>query len=369
MNSSDLPAVVALAEQRMVAHQRRSLHIDWYGGEPLLNLPVLEAASMALQELCQRRGAVYGASIVSNGTAWPKDIETFIARHRIQQVQISFDGLRTNHNKRRHYRRGRAPDDGATSFDLAASVVDRLINHVRVDIRLNIDALNRDDLAAFIQFMSDRGWFDGRVPVVFQPARVSAFSERSAFVRHGQLDGGVFDAIRMEAREHIARCDAAGRIGVEESEVPDGYPYPRNSVCGALADDSFVIGAEGGLYRCGLQVSESHRAVGTLRRDPSPVEFNGGRKLLPMIAQPAVSSGGDQAWWAAFDPTRLPTCAHCSFLPVCWAGCPKVHLEGDAHAIAEQGAYWRRNLLRLVAQGAKERLAGDGLLSEADQFR
>lgn len=370
LRTGDIPAIVALAEERLIAHRRRSLHVDWYGGEPLLNLPVLEAASMALQDLCDRRSVAYGASIVSNGTAWPQDIDAFIARHRIQQVQISFDGLSANHNKRRHYRRGRAPDNDATSFDLAASVVDRLIDHVRVDIRLNIDPLNRDDLAGFIQFMSERGWFKGRVPVVFQPARVSAFSERSAFMRKTELDGAAFDEIRSQAREQIAGCDAQGRIEVEESEVPDGYPYPRNSVCGALAQDSVVIGAEGSLYRCGLQVSESHRAVGALSRSLSPA-IAGPFKLLPMAEQPRSSGAldADQEWWATFDPTRLPTCAHCSFLPVCWAGCPKVHLEGDAHAIAAQGAYWRRNLSRLVAEGVRERPDGDCTLSEAHQFR
>jgi uncharacterized protein len=368
LTSTDVSAIVALAEARLVAHQRRSLHIDWYGGEPLLNLPVFEAASTALQELCARRRVSYSASIVSNGTAWPDDIPAFVARHRIRQVQISFDGLPANHNKRRHYRRGRAPGSGATSFELAASVVDQLVDLVRVDIRLNIDAQNREDLPGFVRFMSDRGWFSGRVPAVFQPARVSAFSERSAFIRKSQLGGAEFDAMRRAAREQIAGCGAAGRIAVEESEAPDGYPYPRNSVCGALAEDSFVVGAEGGLYRCGLQVSEPHRAIGTLRSEATSNTESRRGKFLPMVAAPDAGSG-DHFWWSEFDPTRLPTCARCSFLPVCWAGCPKVHLEGDAYAIAEQGSYWRRNLCRLVAEGAKERLIGDGALNEADQFR
>src|SRR5207248_9209388 len=54
----------------------------------------------------------------------------------------------------------------------------------------------------------------------------------------------------------------------------------------------------------------------------------------------------DDLWWQQFDPTGLPTCSRCSFLPICWGGCPKKHLEQDEHAIAEQGAYWRKNLPR-----------------------
>jgi sulfatase maturation enzyme AslB (radical SAM superfamily) len=64
-----------------------------------------------------------------------------------------------------------------------------------------------------------------------------------------------------------------------------------------------------------------------------------------------------------------PNSRRCSFLPVCWAVCPKRHLDGDAHAVAEQGAYWRRNLARLVADGVQEELAGPTIFDQSVQFR
>ncbi len=356
LGERDVAAIVALAEERLRASARRTLHVDWYGGEPLLNLSALEAGSRALQELCARLGVTYGASIVSNGTAWPEDVGTFVARHALRQVQISFDGLAAHHDKRRRYRHGRAPEGEASSFARAVAVVDQLLDHVRVDVRLNLDQGNRGDLLPFIAFMRERGWFDRRFPVVFQPARISAFSDRSAFLRQRELPGEVFEAMRTTARAAID-----GSIALEESEVPDGFPYPRTSVCGALANDSTVIGADQGFYRCGLQVGERHRLVGRLGAAPA-------RALLPIL-DAGDGAGGDAAWWAAFDPTELPTCSRCSFLPVCWAGCPKRHLDGDRHAIAEQGAYWRRNLPRLVAEGTGEVLADDQPLDLPAQFR
>ena len=115
------------------------------------------------------------------------------------------------------------------------------------------------------------------------------------------------------------------------------------------------------MYRCGLQVGEPRRQVARLARQDV--------KLLPMLNATGDSVGADTGWWASFDPTQLPTCSRCSFLPVCWAGCPKRHLDGDAEAIAEQGAYWRRNLPRLVAEGTGERLERDLTLDSGSQFR
>jgi uncharacterized protein len=223
---------------------------------------------------------------------------------------------------------------------------------------LNLDSGNQGDLLPFISFMRDRGWFHRPFPAVFQPARLSAYSDRSAFLRVRELSGEAFETMRQTARTAVG-----GDIAVEESEVPDGFPYPRTSVCAALADDSVVIGAEGGLYRCGLQVGEAHRRVG----DITPLSS---RALPVLIASGGGEGGGDDAaWWAAFDPTSLPTCQRCSFLPICWAGCPKRHLDHDSHAIAEQGAYWRRNLGRLVAEGVGEEVVGATAFDEQAQFR
>ncbi len=345
----DVDAIVALAQDRLAKSGKRSLHVDWYGGEPLMNIEFLEAASIALQALCEREHVHYAASVVSNGTCWPEDVAAFIHRHKIRQVQISFDGLRDHHNRRRRYRRDYSPDDGESSFDRAVQLVDRLLDDVRVDIRLNIDRANQDDVLSFIRFARLRGWFSRRFPAVIQPARLASYSERSSFMRKSELTVDEYDAIRALVRNEVG-CETP----VEESEVPNGFPYPRTSVCAALANDSVVVGADGRMYRCGLQVSEPLRAIGNLHRE------------LRVLTPRGVS---DDLWWQQFDPTSLPTCSRCSFLPICWGGCPKKHLEQDEHALAEQGAYWRKNLPRLIAAGVGVEAPPGFAFSKADQFR
>jgi uncharacterized protein len=347
----DIAPIVELARQRLAVSGKRSLHVDWYGGEPLMNREFMEAGSIALQELCVSQGIRFTASIISNGTCWPEDVAEFVRRHQIRQVQISFDGLRDHHDRRRRYRKEYAPEVDASSFDRAVTLVDQLLEVVRVDIRLNIDRANQVDLVPFINFARARGWFTRPYPAVIQPARLAAYSERSAFMRHSQLSVDEFETLRTLVKDEVG-CDAK----VEDSEVPDGVLAPRNSVCAALAEDSVVVGANRSLYRCGLQVSEDHRAVGTLRI-PS-------RNLLRVIGNPS-----DEEWWRQFDPTTLPTCSRCSFLPICWGGCPKKHLEQDTGALAEQGAYWRRTMPQLIATTALAEATPEYVFTEDEQFR
>lgn len=344
--AKDIPAIVALAEERLVSADKHTLHVDWYGGEPLLNLPFLESASDALQALCTRRAVGYSASIISNGSEWPDDAGAFVARNKIRQIQISFDGLKDNHDRRRHYRKAfRKP--GASSFDKAVALVDALVCCARVDLRFNIDRGNANDIMPFIRMARERGWFAAPYPAVFQPARLSAYSGTSQFMREHQLSLEEFDTLRAAIRAEIG--DSAK---IEESEVPDGFPYPKSWVCGALAGASIVVGAEGLTYRCGLQVGERDRAVGEVRTTDAAAQHH-----------------ADASWWDAYDPTQHASCSRCSFLPVCWGGCPKKHLEGDSDAIREQGRYWRNNLPRLIQKAAGFAELRCNAIPESLQFR
>lgn len=346
LGAADIPAIIESTRTRLREHPTKSLHVDWYGGEPLLNVEFIESASLGLQAMCVAESISYHASVISNGTVWPEALESFVDRHRIRQVQVSFDGLREHHNRRRRFRRGRAPEGQESSFDLIVALVDRLLDCVRVDLRFNADQQNQGDLLPFVEFARARGWFERRFPAVVQPARLAAYSERSQFMRSAGMSATDFESLRSSVRSIVEQD-----VHIEESEVPDGFPYPRTSVCAALASRSEVIGADGLKYRCGLQVGEQHRAVGTVRQELNGRDFS------------------DSTWWEGFDPTTLPSCSRCSFLPICWGGCPKKHLEKDQHALDEQSLYWRKNLPRLVAARFGFTPPVEFEYGESEQFR
>lgn len=345
LTSVDIHPIVELAKEIIEKNNKKTLHVDWYGGEPLLNVEFIQSASIALQNLCNSLGVTYAASIISNGSEWPEDVIKFITTNKIRQVQISFDGMKKNHDKRRRYREGYGNQQDS-SFNKAALLVDQLVSITRVDLRFNIDRANARDIVPFICFAKQRGWFSAVVPAVFQPARLASYSEASEFMRKHELSLEEFDNIRATVRNEL------GGIKIEESEIPDGFPHPKTSVCAALSNNSIVVGAEGLTYRCGLQVGEQSRAIGSLNP-----------KLI------ATDKYSDIDWWRHFDPTTLPTCSICSFLPICWGGCPKKHLENDRHAIQEQGKYWRQNLGRLIAKAANIEFKPEMVILNDQQFR
>jgi uncharacterized protein len=343
-SADDLARVAA---ERIERQGKRSLHVNWYGGEPLLNVEAMERGSLAIQRYCAEAGVSYHASVLSNGTRWPEDVGAFVARHKLRQVQISFDGLEANHDRRRHYRRSHRSDDSESPFWLAVRLVDRLLEHARVDVRFNADPGNAEDLGGFIEMARERGWFDAPHRCVLAVAKLSVYSDRSSFMRRRELDDESYEALCELVRDRVPGPSQ------HLDGVVDGFPFPRTSVCGALAPDSTVVGADGLEYRCGLQVGEQHRAVGR-------VSGEGDEQFA------------DRAWWDEYDPTALPTCSKCSFLPICWSGCPKMHLDATADGDVPKpnhGQHWRSALPRLIAAGFGQQPPEGFAYSEADQFR
>ncbi len=349
LGDGDVNAVVAFARQKLSRRAHRALHVDWYGGEPLLNVSFLEAASLALQAMCRETGSVYHASVISNGTNWPADPAAFARRHAIRQVQISFDGMREKHNRSRRYRKNYGTPL-SSSFDEAVSVVDQLLEATRVDIRLNIGRHNLEDAGPLIEMARARGWFRKPYPAVIQPAKLSAFTDQCGFLRPREFSPAEFQQLRANIKAAVN-----GEALIEETEAPDGLPLPRTSVCAALAPDSAVVGADGLEYRCGLHVGQPQRATGQVRHSPFPILQD--------------HRFADAAWWESFDPTHLPKCSRCSFLPICLGGCPHKHLEADHFALDEQAAYWRTNLPRLMAERAGVSLDTAVAFTAQDQYK
>jgi uncharacterized protein len=343
----DLPTILLRIQSLLQGSTRKTLHVDWYGGEPTLNLPFLESASSAIQDLCSSLGVRYSASIISNGTAWPEDVEAFIQRHRIRQAQITFDGMRAHHNRRRRFTQ--SADSERSSFDEASALISRLVDVCRVDIRYNVDHLNADDFVPFVQFAEAQGWFGAKFQATFQPARVAAYTEKSRFVEKIGLTDDEFHRLKRQVAPLLPPQ------AMVEPETPSGYAAPKTSVCAALSNHAIVIGADRRLYRCGLQVSEPQRAVGPLAARAFRILDN-------------ESGASDESWWAEFDPTKLPTCSVCSFLPICLGSCPKKQLEGDKATLDAQSLYWRTHLARLICKTAHIPEVG-WQFTEQDQFR
>ena len=73
MSPAMADAIASWIEREVVEREHSSAHLDWYGGEPMLNPDVIERISARIIPFCAANGVAYKGSMICNGTNWPAD--------------------------------------------------------------------------------------------------------------------------------------------------------------------------------------------------------------------------------------------------------------------------------------------------------
>jgi len=84
----------------------RGLNVVWYGGEPLLNLPLMEAAMPRWEKFFGAAGKDLGWSVTTNGTLLNARAREVLDRHKVG-ILLSLDGPPETHNQSRVYYGGK----------------------------------------------------------------------------------------------------------------------------------------------------------------------------------------------------------------------------------------------------------------------
>lgn len=264
----------------------KRLAVVWYGGEPLINF----ASIQRLSESFINMGIDYSAKMVCNGYLLDKSVANEIERLKIRNIQITFDGIREIHDKRRPLL------GGQPTFDRIMGNLKYLLSvnkTVTIDIRSNIDRRNMKEYHDFHEY------FKREIP----DPRVTLYP---GFVSDLLSDGCVSPEDNISEGGYKAQfaLDVFNKYGIE---IKSFLPKFRRHSCVASKYFAFVIGPEGEIYKCWKMVGNKDQTLGNVR----------GGLNLPKFSRYLVGA----------DYTRDYRCLNCEFITLCGGGCPLVRLR------------------------------------------
>lgn len=152
MDENILDYAVKAIEEISKSYSGEVKLIELFGGEPLLNKnkPVIKK----ILNFAESKGATI--TVVTNGTNILNFIDIFkTLSKQIDMFQITVDGVREIHDKRRKYSSGKG------SFDKISEGIDcLLLNNINTNIRINIDKTNIDSLPDLFTYVNDKKWLE-----------------------------------------------------------------------------------------------------------------------------------------------------------------------------------------------------------------
>lgn len=129
------------------------LSISWYGGEPLLCSDTVYNLAIRIRDICKERSVEFWNNMVTNGTLLNQGVIEQLLFIGCRNVQITIDGIREIHDKRRPLL-----DCDVSSYDvIMKNLVAGYAQGLEIDLRSNIDSSNSETYARFLSEILQSG--------------------------------------------------------------------------------------------------------------------------------------------------------------------------------------------------------------------
>jgi uncharacterized protein len=266
------------------ARALRTLHVHYFGGEPLTRKDYVLRTAQVLSSAMAARGGTFEWSITTNGVTLDVPFAKAMATFGKGSVKVTFDGDKETHDKARVYR------DGRGTFDQIFANVVACAPHVRIRIGGNFragEAASYERLLERIETAGLAGILDG---VKFKPVIDVGKSASSTCTSCADNKTGEVTTL-VQLNKSIEKRKLGLRM--HSGETLEGLLGP----CELHWTNNYTIDPDGYVYKCPAVAGRAEMAVAN-------VSGTGPEKKAPLLVL--------RPW---------EKCGDCAFMPVCVGGC------------------------------------------------
>jgi uncharacterized protein len=228
-----------------------SLSVSWFGGEPLLARDVIEDVMAHAQSLVKANPAILLASdATTNGYLLTPALLERLVELGVRSYQISFDGPRDWHDKKRVLAGGKGTYDRIWGNLVAARDTNTKFN---VMVRLHADHENVEAIPTFIDEYKESFGNDPRFELFIRGlSRLGGPNDPNLRVFDRDEGPDIIESMRGLARSRGLRMMVPGE---------------DDAICYAAKGNSFVVRANGRLNKCTVALEHPNNQVGNIHED------------------------------------------------------------------------------------------------------
>ncbi|MCL2651544.1 MAG: radical SAM protein [Candidatus Azobacteroides sp.] len=276
---------------KTLIYERRisSLHLDWFGGEPLLGFDkIIKPIAVEAKKMCEDKEVNFWMTMTTNGFLIKESMIPFFKEHNLNVFQITLDGNEEQHNKVRYY--------GKQKKGSYATIVNNIgllaKNNIEVQLRINYTKDMLDTISDIIPFFSQ----NIRKNILLALAQV--WQDR----KNNAVNGDIW---LLEKEKEIYNLFEKAGFSVSHPKIGLGKSYS----CYADSMTTAVINYDGRVFKCTTPDFENEQEDGILTEKGISWDEN---RIAHRLAK------------ATFDKK---ICFKCLYLPVCSGGCSTHQFE------------------------------------------
>lgn len=304
---------------RQLSSEKKTLNIDFYGGEPLLSLDLIKYISRKAQSLAKKKGVEYRFTLVTNGTFLTRKTVDELVPLGLMGAKFTLDGPRENHDAFRPFKTGKG------SFDVILRNIKDICGKIKVVIGGNFSKTNYHLFPKLLDFLITEG---------LTPDKISSVKFDPIAKQDNRPPGADFQDSCMSINEpwlFKAFIHLRGEILKRGFNTPPLSP----SSCIIYDNSHVVVNFDGSLYKCPGFIGKYELQAGSLAKGVS-----------------------DYSATYAIDSWRNRQCMDCEYLPLCFGGCRymKFLRDGNMDGIECRKQYFDETLEAFIKQDIEYRL-------------
>jgi uncharacterized protein len=261
----------------------KGLSICWYGGEPLLAIKEIKYIYDHVIESFPK-DFHYNSSMVTNGYLLNKEMAKKLKTLQINSVQITLDGDKDTHDKRRYLMNKQG------TFDVILNNIKEVCDIINISIRINVDKTNEKALSNITKALGK-----------------DVLKKVNIYIAPVDNINDTFEDSLCMCNEEFSKVEIKFIKDLLDIKKGINVPTVNVSGCGANSYNSFVIDPLGDLYKCWNHVGQENNRVGTLKN---------GISINETYEKFVLKDNLDEK------------CKTCNIVPLCYGGCSDKYRDG-----------------------------------------
>jgi uncharacterized protein len=301
--------------------------LTFFGGEPLLNLPVMYMIAERASLAAKARNVGFYSNIITNGLLLTPDVVERMLPFGLNGVKITLDGDRDTHNRMRPLRGGQG------TFDRIVENIRLVADRCRIAIGGNFDESSAGSYPALLDYLRAQDFGSKLVKVNFKPIVRTEPTPSKGIIpltpvgAKESLKGTCMTSVGSGAGKACDSCNTMDdqMTFIREETQRHGFPtydgVPKG-MCHVHKTHAHTIGPDGSLYACPGFTGQLAMSTGHIddRRDSwresalekferlHPWKECGDCAFIPTCAGGCVAASHSQA-----GDMNTPTCHKSSF--------------------------------------------------------
>lgn len=297
MSEHTQASIVEFIKQHFAKTPFKELRINWYGGEPLLHIDIMESLSAPILSFCDQNNVRYLGHILSNASLADEDMcQRLVKNCRITSVMPTVSGYGDMHDFQRPAK------NGQKYFSTIMRNVDHMLD-AGIIVHMNY-VTNRNNIQECTQLAKE---LCGKCGLRTRLSKTGAFGKEHIVLRDGK-NTPLELFTPEEFGPHYTNFYRTLNTTAHEYRT---LLKPIALYCAALVNQSWFIDETGDVTTCMVDMDYPERVLFNVNDWASGNQSVKWERFLA---------------YATLEPIRNPACRTCRVLPLCQGGCYEKYL-------------------------------------------